>query len=128
MNTTTLQYFCDTIVSLAGESMIGLWILAFASGRAVPISSGTGVRELARAFGASDVAGDLFEKIYGQDIIWSLDEMGLVMAAFTPVDEWSGPYVEPGCELTGIVDLDTGSVDFVDSFDVDDGDWGCGHV
>jgi len=76
------------IAGVEGHPMSGLWMLVFEDGTGVPISSGTGVRALACAFGAREGTGDLLSKIVGQGIYYSMDEFGLEMAGFTPEEEW----------------------------------------
>ena len=86
-----------TIAGLSGNPMSGLWMLAMNTdfgGETVFIESGYGVRNLAACFGATEGTGDLMEKIVGQDLVYSVDEMG-VLYAFTPADEWTGPEVPP---------------------------------
>ena len=86
-----MKFFLDTIKGLVGHQMSGLWTLIFESGRTAYIESGHGVRTLSSAFGATEGAGNLMERIKGQQIVWSLDDMGLCMGSFTPMDQWTGP-------------------------------------
>ena len=83
-----------TIDTLGGHPMSGLWHLTFLDAPPVMIQSGMGVRALARAFDAHEGSGDIFEKIRGQRIVYSVDEFG-VMAGFTPEVEWTGPEIPP---------------------------------
>ena len=76
-----------TISGISGHPMSGLWQLQFEDGNMVHIESGYGLRALASAFGAREGSGDLLDKIIGQEIVYSLDFMG-VMEDFTPIDEW----------------------------------------
>lgn len=102
-------FYRGTIRTLAGHPLSGLWQLVFESGHVVHVESGVGVRVLAAAFDATMGAGDLLEKIAGQEIIYCVDELG-VLDGFTPVDEWTGPEVPDGIEsrLEGVtVDVDT---------------------
>jgi hypothetical protein len=93
-----------TISTLSGHPMSGLWTLHFADGRSVLIESGHGVRQLAHAFGAREGTGDLLEKIAGQEVVYSTDDLGL-LAAFTPAAEWAGPEIPPeGIDLDGETD------------------------
>ena len=85
------------ITGLSGHPMSGLWQL-FTTAGMVHIGSGHGVRQLAHAFGATEGAGDLMEKIVGQEIVYTVDFMG-VLEGFTPIDEWDGPEIpEEGIE------------------------------
>jgi len=84
--------YTGTIAAIAGHPLSGLWLLAFEDGRICYVESGTGVRALARCFGATEGTGDLQEKICGQRIVYSVDEFGVLMG-FTPVDEWAGPEI-----------------------------------
>jgi hypothetical protein len=77
----------SVITGISGHPMSGLWNLSFDNGDFVHIQSGSGVRALASAFGATEGSGDLQEKIIGQEIIYSVDFMG-VMYGFTPAEEW----------------------------------------
>lgn len=76
-----------TISDLTGNPMSGIWMLHFEDGSSIPIESGSGVRALARAFGAREGSGDLMDKIVGQTIDYVYDDMGLCMAGFNPVEE-----------------------------------------
>lgn len=67
--------------------MSGLWQITFDNGDFVHIESGTGVRQLANAFGATEGTGDLAEKIIGQEVIYSVDGLG-VLHGFTPIEMW----------------------------------------
>ena len=78
-----------TIAGLEGHPMSGLWQIYFEDGEMAHIESGMGVRALACAFDAREGSGDLLEKIKGQEIMYSVDFMG-VMEGFTPIDEWEG--------------------------------------
>ena len=51
----------------------------------VPIESGYGMRTLAAAFGATEGAGDLLEKIIGREIEYEVDSMG-IMLRFAPTE------------------------------------------
>lgn len=82
-----------TIAGLSGHPMSGLWTLHFEDGSSAHISSGYGVRNLSRAFGASEGSGDLLEKIVGKEIFYSIADWG-EMEAFTPVDEADGDLLE----------------------------------
>jgi hypothetical protein len=87
-----------TIAGLSGHPMSGLWELVFTDGYSCFIESGYGVRNLAVCFGASEGAGDLLEKIQGQEIVFSVDGLNL-MCGFTPSDDWVGPEIpEEGIE------------------------------
>jgi len=84
-----------TIVTLTGHPMSGLWTLVFSDGTSVHIESGHGVRGLAAAFGAREGTGDLMEKITGQEIYYTTDEMGLgILEGFTPVEDASDELIE----------------------------------
>lgn len=80
----------DVIHNLSGHPMSGLWELRFESGVAALVSSGHGVRQLARCYGAVEGSGDLLEKIVGQEIYFSVDGFG-VLEWFQPAAHWSGP-------------------------------------
>ena len=80
------------IVGIGGHPMSGLWQLRLEpsdleSPVSVYIESGTGVRALAAAFGATEAAGDLQDKIKGQAIVFSVDHMG-ILEGFTPAADW----------------------------------------
>lgn len=95
----------DIIAGLSGNPMSGLWTLHFESGRSILISSGFGVRQLAACFGATEGTGDLLEKIAGQDIVYSTDDLlELELEAFTPTEEWIGPEIAVG-EILSTDDL-----------------------
>jgi hypothetical protein len=88
-----------TIQGLSGNPTSGLWFLNI-DGHGIPIESGFGVRQLAAAFGATEGTGDLLDKIVGQEIVWSFDELGMVLGGFTPYKYWEGPDIpEEGLEL-----------------------------
>lgn len=73
------------------QSGLGALILTDASGteQMVPCENAATVRALDSAFGG--VIGDAHDvnqsAIAGKEIYWSLDEFGLVLGGFTPVDE-----------------------------------------
>ena len=75
------------IKGLTGHPMSGLWQLRFEDGHVAHIESGFGVRQLASCFGATEGTGDLLEKIVGQEIVYSVDEFG-VLEGFAPIEEW----------------------------------------
>ena len=56
--------------------MSGLWDLVFEDGRIVHIESGYGVSSLASCFGAT--GDDLQEKISGQEIVYTIDDMNIL--------------------------------------------------
>ena len=88
----------EIIAGISGHPMSGLWSIHFENGGMAYVGSGSGVRALANCFGASEGRGDLFEKVKGQDIVFSVDCVG-VLEAFTPIDEWYGPEIEIGEEI-----------------------------
>ena len=94
-----MTVYRDRIAGLSGHPMSGLWLLGFESGRSIHIESGYGVRQLAHCFGATEGSGDLLEKTFGQEIVWSPDEMGLILGGFTPLADWEGP--DDWDEITG---------------------------
>lgn len=96
---TVATVYRDIISSITGHPMSGLWTLLFESGAHAHIESGYGVRQLAACFGATEGSGDLLEKIAGQEIVYSLDDFG-VLEGFTPIAEWLGPEVPPGESIT----------------------------
>jgi len=75
------------IAGISGHPMSGLWELHFADGSSAHIESGFGVRTLAQAFGATEGAGDLQEKIKGKKIAYVVDEYG-IFTVFTPYGEF----------------------------------------
>ena len=79
--------FKGTIRGLSGLPMSGLWDLVFEDGRIVHIESGYGVSSLASCFGAT--GDDLQEKISGQEIVYTIDDMN-ILYGFTPTEEWEG--------------------------------------
>lgn len=82
-----------TIAGISGDASSKLWTLHFEDGSAAKIGSGHGVRTLARVYGATEGTNDLIEKIKGKEILYSVDEMG-VMEGFTPVEEASEELIE----------------------------------
>lgn len=78
------------IEGLSGHPMSGLWTLHFEDGNVCHIESGGGVRRLAACFDAHEGSGDLQDKIKGQEVVYSVDDMG-VLFGFTPVCDWEGP-------------------------------------
>jgi hypothetical protein len=81
------------IEAIGGHPMSGLWTLQI-SGDMVHIESGCGVRALAACFGATEGEGDLMEKIEGQEVVYSVDGLG-VLTSFTPLADWEGPDIPP---------------------------------
>jgi len=81
------------IAGISGHSMSGLWELHFEDGSSCHIESGHGVRQLASAFDAHAGSGDLFKKIKGQEIFYSVDWLG-VLEGFTPVAEADEELIE----------------------------------
>lgn len=86
---TKVQVSRGIIEAFTGSWMSGLATLVI-SGRPVHCENGATVRALDACFG--DVIGPghtvNVDAIKGKDIVYSMDEMGLVMAAFTPTEEW----------------------------------------
>ena len=81
-----------TITGLCGHPLMGLWHLVLTRDGVpdlVYIESGYGVRNLAMAFGATE---DGLRKVIGQEIIYSVDDYGL-LSGFTPVGQWEGPEI-----------------------------------
>lgn len=76
------------IAGISGDASSELWTLQFKDGSSARIRSGSGVRTLARVYGATEGTSDLIEKVKGKEIFYSVDEMG-VMEGFTPVEEAS---------------------------------------
>jgi hypothetical protein len=70
--------------------MSGLWTLIFEDGSSAHIESGFGVRSLAACFGATEGTGDLMEKIEGEEIVFGVDDFGIV-EWFIPSEHWGGP-------------------------------------
>lgn len=71
------------IIGLSGHPMSGLWALEVSG------TLGLNVVYVESGFGGR---GDLLQKIQGQEIVYSYDELGL-LAAFTPIDQWQGPEI-----------------------------------
>ena len=71
------------------------------SGRAIPVDNGATVRALDAAFGNVIAEGHTVDQsaFVGQDIVYAMDEFGLVMAGFVPVDEYHGDLPEIGGSL-----------------------------
>ena len=76
------------ITGISGDPSARLWTLHFEDGSAALIGSGSGVRQLAACYGATEGTGDLIEKIKRKEIFYSVNEMG-VMEGFSPVEEAS---------------------------------------
>ena len=72
-----------TIAGLNYRFPEGIATLFFKDGSSVFVDSGIGLRAFAQCFGATDERGDLLERVRGQDILYELDEFG-VMISFTP--------------------------------------------
>ena len=72
-----------TIAGLDYRFPEGIATLFFEDGSSVFVDSGIGLRALAQCFDATDERCDLFEKIRGKEILYELDEFG-VMISFTP--------------------------------------------
>ena len=87
-----MKTFKGTIAGISGNMMSGLWQLHFENGQTCHIESGYGVRQLAACFGATEGSGDLQEKIEGKEVVYSVDEFG-VLEGFTPIDDWEGPEI-----------------------------------
>ena len=68
----------------------GIATMVMDDGRMVFVESGMGLRGLARCFGATEGKGDLFDKIKGQEILYTVDFMN-VLVGFTPANELQGP-------------------------------------
>ena len=83
-----------TIAAISGHPMSGLWQLHFEDGFSCHIESGYGMRNLARCFGATEGTGDIQEKIEGQEVIYSIDDLGILIG-FTPLEDWDGPEIPP---------------------------------
>ena len=93
-----------TIIRISGHPMSGLWHLNI-SGRIVHIESGYGVRNLAYCFGATEGTGDLQEKIIGQEIVYTVDDFG-VLEGFTPIGDWEGDEIpEEGIEESTLYNI-----------------------
>ena len=84
--------FQGTIAGVSGHPMSGLWTLHFEDGKSCHIESGYGMRQLASCFNAHEGTGDIQEKIAGQELVYSVDEFG-VLCGFTPLDDWEGPEI-----------------------------------
>jgi hypothetical protein len=93
-----MEFTRATIEGISGHPMSGLWMLMLSTGP-VHIESGTGVRALAAAFGATEGSGDLLEKITGKDIVFSVDFLN-VMEGFTPYESWEHGEIEMGETIT----------------------------
>ena len=76
-----------TINGFHGSWMSGIATLII-DGRPVPCENTTTARTLDAAFGDVIISGHTVDSnaIAGKEIYWSMDEMGLVLGGFTPVD------------------------------------------
>lgn len=92
------------IIMITGDPMSGLWQLFTTKGM-IHIESGTGVRNLAAAYGAHEGSGDLMRKIQGQKIFYSADEFG-VLNCFIPDNPHTRSYFE------GLPDVEFGKDEF----------------
>ena len=81
------------IAGISGDALSKLWTLHFEDGSSAKIGSGSGVRQLASCYGATEGTGDLVGKIKGKEIFYSVNEMG-VMEGFNPVEEASEELLE----------------------------------
>ena len=98
-----MRVYRGVIDGFSGSWGSGLGYLVI-SGVPVPCDNGATVRALEACFG--DVIGeghcvDGEGGHVGQEIVYSMDEFGLVMGWFTPVEEWEElgrPEVPPGPE------------------------------
>lgn len=67
-----------TILDIQGDPGSGLAVIMFTDGTTVCIESGFGLRQLANAFNG---------KVIGQEIVFSVDEFGL-MDSFCPAEDY----------------------------------------
>lgn len=85
-----------TIDGFSGNWLSGIGYLII-DGMPVMCENGATVRALDGAFGDVIEAKTHTvnnEAIKGKEIIYSVDDMGVLMG-FTPVDEWEGPEIPP---------------------------------
>ncbi len=79
---------------------LGLNKLVFQDGNFALIND-SGIRALASDFGPVEGAGDLHAKIRGQEIVYTIDEFG-ILVGFCPVSEWQGPEIsKKGLDWSG---------------------------
>ena len=80
------------------EGFHGSWLSGLAtliiSGRPVHCDNAPTVRALEGCFGDVIAEGHSVNQkgIVGKDIVYSMDEMGLILEAFTPTKEWRAMY------------------------------------
>jgi hypothetical protein len=86
-------HFLGTMKNITGQRGSGIANLNFTDGSSVMIESGFGVRQLAACYGADMFEGDLIDKIRGQQIVYTVDDFG-ILAGFSPYSEFKKDYAE----------------------------------
>lgn len=102
---STIEYFASTWSS-------GLATLAFQSGELVHCDSGRTGRSLGNAFDAF-ASGHCIDSdiLNGKEIVWWMDDFGLVLGGFVPYWEWESnglPPLDPGVPYE--FDVESGEV------------------
>jgi hypothetical protein len=85
-----IQVHRGVIEAFHGSWMSGLATLVMQDGRQVHCENAPTVRALEACYGNVIAPGHTVDQdgIRGKEIAYSMDEMGLTLAYFTPIDEW----------------------------------------
>lgn len=81
-------------------NFVGSWSSGFGfleiDGRPIPCENAPTVRALDACFGEVIQPGHIVssESFEGREIVYSVDELG-VLLAFTPIEDWAGPDIPP---------------------------------
>ncbi len=84
-----MEFTRDNIKAFEGSWSSGIAFLRFERGIAIPCDNGPLARALMGAFDCSNGNHGIDNAlIAGESVVWSFDEMGLLLAGFTPYDNW----------------------------------------
>jgi len=97
----TLTVYRDKIAGFHGSWQSGLATLEFESGRSVVCENAQTVRCMDAAFGGVITENHCVnqEAIRGKDIVWSYDELGLVLGGFSLAEDWCNALPEIGGQV-----------------------------
>jgi hypothetical protein len=85
------NHYYGKIKGIGGVKGSGLATLEFEDGSSVMIDSGFGIRQLANCYEAHESKGDLLDKIRGQELIYTVDDFG-ILAGFSPLADFKRDY------------------------------------